>query len=286
MLKREHKVSNISSEAIFAIPAMKPSRVITAICFCLVLMFFDLKYNSSMYFRVFLSDALKPLSVLAEIPTTIYKTSSTYFSARSSIEDKLRNLEEENLKLKAINQFIIKLSRDNQKLNSLWSSKDLESNKLIISKKNFLSSNEYQPLLILNVENSKDVKENSAVLTDTGLIGRVNKLGLFTAEVMMMQDVRSSIPIISEKSSLHAILEGKGLNRNGELKFVKKTASFQEGEIIFTSGLGGIFPEGIPIGKIYSISDPVDDDFLKVEITFFSTPVNRDFYLLYSNEKK
>ena len=102
----------------------------------------------------------------------------------------------------------------------------------------------------------------------------------------MMQDVRSSIPIISEKSSLHAILEGKGLNRNGELKFVKKTASFQEGEIIFTSGLGGIFPEGIPIGKIYSISDPVDDDFLKVEITFFSTPVNRDFYLLYSNEKK
>ena len=192
----------------------------------------------------------------------------------------------ENLKLKASNKIASKLSADITRLNSLWASVNLDPNRYLIAKKNFLSSNEYQPLLILNVENSKDVKENSAVLTDTGLIGRVNNLGLITAEVMMVQDVRSSIPIISEKSSLHAILEGKGLNRNGELKFVKKTASFQEGEIIFTSGLGGIFPEGIPIGKIYSISDPVDDDFLKVEITFFSTPVNRDFYLLYSNEKK
>ena len=49
MLKREHKVSNISSEAIFAIPAMKPSRVIIAVIFCLFLMLTDIKYGSGAY---------------------------------------------------------------------------------------------------------------------------------------------------------------------------------------------------------------------------------------------
>ena len=64
MLKREHKVSNISSEAIFAIPAMKPSRVIFASIFCLFLMITDIRYESGTYIRSFSNDILKPISFL------------------------------------------------------------------------------------------------------------------------------------------------------------------------------------------------------------------------------
>ena len=49
---------------------------------------------------------------------------------------------------------------------------------------------------------------------------------------MLVQDVRSSIPIVSGESSLHASLSGMGLGRKGELKFIKKTARFLEGEKI------------------------------------------------------
>ena len=284
MIKREHKVSNISSEAIFAIPSMKPARVILALCSCLVLMLTDIRYDSSSLIRIHVIDLFKPLSLISEIPNSVYTATENYFFSRSYLEEKLKDLEEENLKLKATNKTISKLSQDNIRLNSLWSSVNLDLDSFLIAKKNFLSSNEYQPMLILSIGQQQKVKQNSAVISDLGLIGRVTKIGAFSTEVLLMHDVRSSIPIVTENSSLHAILQGKGLYRHGELAFIKKSAEFKEGERVFTSGLGGVFPEGIPVGRIVSISDLVDEEFLNIKINFFSSPVNKDFFLLYRNE--
>ena len=97
MLKREHKVSNISSEAIFAIPAMKPSRVIFASIFCLLLMIIDIRYESGSYIRSFSNDLLKPITFLTRFPLQIYENFNLFFSSRVNLERKIQSLEEENL---------------------------------------------------------------------------------------------------------------------------------------------------------------------------------------------
>ena len=135
MIKREHKVSNISSEAIFAIPAMKPARVILALCSCLVLMLTDIRYDSSSFIRIHVIDLFKPLSLISEIPNSVYSATENYFFSRSYLEEKLKDLEEENLKLKASNKITSKLSQDNIRLNSLWSSVNLDLNSFLIAKK-------------------------------------------------------------------------------------------------------------------------------------------------------
>lgn len=284
MLKREHKVSNISSEAIFAIPAMKPSRVIFASIFCLLLMIIDIRYESGSYIRSFSNDMLKPITFLTRFPLQIYENFNLFFSSRVNLEKKVQSLEEENLKLKAANQFMEKISIDNSKLNALWSSLSIDKERFLISKKSFLSSNEYQPLLVLDINSKQIVKKDSAVVSDQGLAGRVSNIGFSSAEVLLVQDIRSSIPVISSDSSLHATLEGNGLGRNGKLKFQSKTAEFSVGERVYTSGLGEIFPDGILVGEVVSVSDPVDSEFLEVEIFFYSDPVNQDYFLIYKNE--
>ena len=158
MLKREHKVSNISSEAIFAIPAMKPSRVIFASIFCLFLMITDIRYESSSNIRSFSNDMLKPITFFTRFPSQIYENFNLFFSSRANLEKKVRSLEEENLKLKAANQFMEKISIDNSKLNALWSSLSIDKERFLISKKSFLSSNEYQPLLVLDINRKQTVK--------------------------------------------------------------------------------------------------------------------------------
>ena len=283
MLKREHKVSNISSEAIFAIPAMKPSRVIFASIFCLSLMITDIRYESGSYIRSFSNDMLKPITFLTRFPLQIYENFNLFFSSRTNLEKKLQSLQKENLKLKATNQFMEKISIDNSKLNALWSSLTIDKERFLISKKSFLSSNEYQPLLVLDI-NKQIVKKDSAVVSEQGLAGRVSSVGFSSAEVLLVQDIRSSIPVISSDSSLHATLEGKGLGRNGKLKFISKTAEFSAGERVYTSGLGEIFPDGILVGEVVSVTDPVDSEFLEVEIFFYSDPVNQDYFLIYKNE--
>ena len=94
---------------------------------------------------------------------------------RSYLEEKSKDLEKENLKLKASNKTTSKLSQDNRRLNSLWSSVNLDPNRYLIAKKNFTYSNEYQPTLILNIDQQQKAKQNSAVISDRGLTGRVTK---------------------------------------------------------------------------------------------------------------
>ena len=284
MLRREHKVSNISSEAIFAIPAMKPYRVVIAISLCFAFMLSDITYNSSVIVRSFALDLLKPVNLIIELPMQISEEVFDNLSSKQNLQRKVDALEEENLKLKVSNEYLQKLSIDLSKLNTLWSSIDIQKDRFVISEKNFLSSNTFQPMLVLTIQDPKEIEKNSPVISEQGLVGRINSIGVLTAEVLLLQDIRSSVPIISGESSLHAILNGKGLDRKGELQFIKKTANFKKGEMIFTSGLGGIYPKGLPIGKISSISDPVDSEFLKVEISFNSTPLNHDYFLVYKNE--
>ena len=284
MLKREHKVSNISSEAIFAIPAMKPSRVIFASIFCLFLMITDIRYESGSYIRSFSNDMLKPITFLTRFPLQIYENFNLFFSSRTNLEKKLQSLQKENLKLKATNQFMEKISIDNSKLNALWSSLTIDKERFLISKKSFLSFNEYQPFLVLDINSKQIIKKDSAVVSEQGLAGRVSSVGFSSAEVLLVQDIRSSIPVISSDSSLHATLEGNGLGRNGKLKFLSKTAEFSAGERVYTSGLGEIFPDGILVGEVVSVTDPVDSEFLEVEIFFYSDPINQDYFLIYKHE--
>ena len=64
-------------------------------------------------------------------------------------------LREENLKLKVSNEYLQKLSIDLSKLNTLWSSIDIQKDRLVISEKNFLSSNTFQPMLVLTIQDQK-----------------------------------------------------------------------------------------------------------------------------------
>ena len=284
MLKREHKVSNISSEAIFAIPAMKPSRVIFAIIFCICLIISDIKYDTSSFMRSYSKEIIRPIIFIMGMPADILEYSSTFFSTRNSLDEEIQQLRKENLKLKAANQYTQKLSSDVNRLNKLWSASSVNKERLIISKKSYLSSNVYQPLLVIDISKTDEIRTNNAVLSEEGLVGRVKNIGISSAEVMLVQDIRSSIPIISGDSSLHATLKGKGLDRMGELNYIKKTAKFYEGEDIFTSGLGDIFPEGLKVGEIVSISDSTDSEFLKIEVSFSSNPVNSDYFLIQKDE--
>ena len=284
MLKREHKVSHISSEAIFAIPAMKPSKVVFAVIFCLCLMISDVKFETSSYLRSVSHEIFKPISWVIKLPSYLIDTSSNFLSSRSSLNTKLKDLEKENFKLRSSNQLMKKLSIDFERLNSLWSSSALNEDRFIISRKNLLSSNEFQPLLVLDIGRGHDIKVNDVVISELGLVGRVSSRSLTTAEVLLIHDIRSSIPIVSESSSLHATLRGAGLERKGQLKYVKKTAKFSAGEKVYTSGLGEIFPSGILVGEIYSINDPADSEFLEIEISFSQTPLNRDYFLIYQHE--
>ena len=281
MLRKEHKVSHISSEAIFAIPAMKPTKVLFSLIICFLLILSDINYKSSDILRGYGNDILNPIIYISKTPSLLVRNLISFFSSREDLRLTIQTLEKENLKIQSINTLLEEISFENKRLNSLWDSIKEEPGQYSLVKKKHLSTNELKPVMTIGINRKeKGYAVNNAVISEKGVLGRIISLGLYQAEVLLVEDPRSLIPVTSSSSRLHAILQGSGLGRLGNLKNIKKTANFEVGEKLYSSGLGGIFPSGYPIAKIESIVDSPDNEFLNVKVSFLQSPLNQDHFLV------
>jgi len=280
MLRKEHKVSHISSEAIFAIPTMKPTKVLLSLIFCFLLILSDINYKSSDIVRGYGKDILNPIIYIAKTPVFIFENLMDFFSSRKDLQVTLLALKKENLKLKSINTLLNEISYENRRLNSLTESIKENTNNYYLVKKQYLAANDLKPVMTVNINrNEKGYGKNNSILSEKGVVGRIVSVGFYNAEVMLIQDPRSLIPVISSTSRLHAILQGSGLGRLGNLKNIKKSANYKLGEELYSSGLGGVFPSGYPVAKIETIEDNPGNEFLDIQVSFLQSPINQDYFL-------
>ena len=284
MLRKEHKVSHISSEAIFAIPTMKPAKVLLSLVFCFLLILTDINYKSSEILRAYGKDILTPVIYIAKSPVFIFDKVIGFFNSRQDLRFTINALEQENLKLKSINSLMNEISFENRRFNSLEESIEDNPNNYYLVKKKFLSTNDLKPTMTVGINSREEAfTKNNAVLSEKGLLGRVISQGLFNAEVMLVQDSRSLVPVVSSSSRLHAILQGSGLSRLGHLNNIKKSAEYKIGEELYSSGLGGVYPPGYLVAKIKTIKDNPDSEFLDIQVSFLQSPIDQDYFLVKKN---
>jgi len=284
MLRKEHKVSHISSEAIFAIPTMKPAKVLLSLVFCLLLILTDINYKSSEILRAYGKDILTPVIYIAKSPVFIFDKVIGFFNSRQDLRFTINALEQENLKLKSINSLMNEISFENRRFNSLEESIEDNPNNYYLVKKKFLSTNDLKPTMTVGINSREEAfTKNNAVLSEKGLLGRVISQGLLNAEVMLVQDSRSLVPVVSSSSRLHAILQGSGLSRLGHLNNIKKSAEYKIGEELYSSGLGGVYPPGYLVAKIKTIKDNPDSEFLDIQVSFLQSPIDQDYFLVKKN---
>ena len=105
--------------------------------------------------------------------------------------------------------------------------------------------------LILNKGSKDKIRIGMAVLDGPYLVGKVVEVNYATSRVLLISDLNSKIPVILEPGDIQSIMSGSGKN-NGQIQYFKTENILEEKKIVFTSGSGGIFKSGIPIGEILS----------------------------------
>jgi rod shape-determining protein MreC len=96
------------------------------------------------------------------------------------------------------------------------------------------------------------VARGAAVLAPGGLVGQVILVSPHAARVMLVTDHNSGVDAVVQRTRGRGIVEGTADGRCG-LKFVKRTEDLQLGDLVLSSGLEGIFPRGLPIGRIVEV---------------------------------
>ena len=133
--------------------------------------------------------------------------------------------------------------------------------------------------IIINKGTKHNVTKGMTVLNDNYLVGKVVEVNFSTARVLLLSDLNSKTPVTIEPGSVQAILSGTGKN-SGIIQYSKENLPINAGSIVFTSGAGDLFKEGIPVGKIAEINN-------KKIINFFSDFSQLGFVkvALYNKEK-
>ena len=138
-------------------------------------------------------------------------------------------LQEENKRLKkTINEYI-------------YNSEELVAKVLIDKNSPFLKS------IIVNKGSKDNIKLGMAVLDGTYLVGKIVEVNYSTSRALLVSDLNSKIPVGIEPGNIQSILSGTG-KQNGKIEYLETDIIVQDKSIVYTSGSGGLFKPGIPIG--------------------------------------
>lgn len=114
------------------------------------------------------------------------------------------------------------------------------------------SSSFVRTLIVLGGTKS-GVAKGQAAVTGAGLAGRVLEVGERSARILLITDINARVPVVAERSRDQAVLAGRNSDLP-ELLYLSRDNDVKVGDRIVTSGQGGVFPAGLPVGEVVSVS--------------------------------
>lgn len=120
-----------------------------------------------------------------------------------------------------------------------------------------LGPNAILETILVDVGLRHGVGLNDPVISPKGVVGRIAKPGLHFSSVVLLSDPSSRIPVITSEGRVPAIVQGQGAGAFLEVKFIPRNDPVSPGEILLSSGLGGVFPKGIPVARVVEVT-PAD----------------------------
>jgi rod shape-determining protein MreC len=156
---------------------------------------------------------------------------------------------EENAKLREWYQTALLLDAENKSLRELLNVKLEVQNRYITARILGDSGNTFVKSLLVSAGQNDGVHKGQAVVSGVGLVGRVIEAGNTSARVLLVTDINSRVPVMVEDSRQHAVMAG-GNDSRPTLVHIPPDSEITEGARIVTSGHGGIFPQGLPVGRV------------------------------------
>jgi rod shape-determining protein MreC len=210
--------------------------------------------------RISISDQAAPiLDVLSQPLNAIESLADRARAMIDTYQDNLR-LTEENQRLLRWRQAALALASENVQLRDLLKLTPDSAVSYVSAKVIASSGGAYLRNLMVNAGSGNGVARGQAAVTGEGLVGRVYEVGARAARILLITDLNSRVPVIVERSGQRAILAGDN-SAHPVLSYLDPAAAVRNGDRIVTSGEGGIFPPGLPVGVV----DTVDRGLPRVE---------------------
>lgn len=252
-----------------------------------VLIFMDHRFDFLKPVRFTLSIAAAPIQYVANIPSQLVAWSEDGMRSRADLEEENARLQSEVLVLKRRVQKLASTVAENTRLKELMNASDVVDDQVLIAEIIGVDPDPYRHEAVVNKGSQDNVYVGQAVLDAEGLMGQVIEVGLLSSRVLLISDISHGIPVHVNRNGVRAIAVGSGKLDQLSLIHVPDTADIVRGDLLVSSGLGGRFPKGYPVGVVTKVEHDPGQPFALVEAKpMANLDRSRHVLLVFSEESR
>lgn len=228
-----------------------------------------------------------PFQWVTDIPRRIGEWGDSSLVSRIEIEEENAFLRQELLVYKGQLQRMAAVSAENTRLRNLLSATEMLSDKVLVTELIGVSPDPLKHSIVINRGKENNAYVGQPVLDARGLMGQITNVREKNSEVLLITDDSHALPVQVMRNGVRAIAEGTGDFRRLQLRYVSPTVDITEGDVLVSSGLGGRFPSGYPVGTVIGVHRDPGQPFMTVDVEpTANIERSRHFLLVFSELKE
>ncbi|MBR1649182.1 MAG: rod shape-determining protein MreC [Alphaproteobacteria bacterium] len=198
------------------------------------------------------NEIITPITEIMVFPASLMLKGYEYLRSLQKIDMENQALREENHRLIIANSQNKALEIENKLLSSLLNYRIPPQAEFITAKVVAQEGSTFAHALTVYIGKDKRVAKGQIAISDKGVIGRVEEVGSNYAKIALINNINSKISVLIGKSRTRGMLVGQN-EEWPRLILLPLDAEIAVGDKVITSGIGGVFPQGMPIGKVSSV---------------------------------
>ena len=236
--------------------------------FCLSMLVLDHRFHYLEYLRQGVAVIAHPLQILAHAPMQVVDNAGDYFTSVDTLQHENAKLRRDQLDVGSTMMRTRHLEVENARLRRLLNLKERESGGGQAARILFAARDPFSRRVIVDSGKQNNVIAGQPVIDDQGVVGQVTRVYPLLSEVTLITDKDQAVPVQVVRNGLRSVVFGLG-NGQLELRYMPANADVQNGDILVTSGLDGIFLPGLPVAKVAHIERDTSYSFARI----YCTPV-------------
>ncbi len=215
--------------------------------------------------RDWLSGAAYPIQWAVQAPLEAWDSLTGYFESRTRIEAENVKLEADNLVLRLRQMRFEALEKENLRLREMREGSARVVQRTLVAEIVRVDLDRLRQRVLINRGTLDGAFRGQAALDANGIFGQVTRAGPVSAEIILITDAEHAIPVLVNRTGARTVAYGTGSSGLLSLPYLPQNSDVVAGDLLVSSGLGGVYPPGYPVGRVLSVDRNPAQPLLEVE---------------------
>lgn len=230
----------------------------------LLLMFIDTRYRYLESTRSVLSVLVSPVQRLATMPGILLHQAGDFFVTQRSLLDENKLLHQQHQRDTAqLSQFQA-LQQENQQLRNLVALPQRTELVTQLAEIVYAERDVFKRKVLINKGADANVQTGQVAMDDNGIVGQITRVYPWLSEITLITEKDHAVPVQVLRNGLRTIVFGAGDTSQLSLRYMPVSSDIQNGDVLVTSGIDGVYPPGIPVARVEKIERDAAYPFARV----------------------